>query len=66
MHRADDDARRQPGVKTTHQASIAADCADNIGKNQSIKPEIDLLSWSQLGGNAKPPRCRTKPKWGGI
>ena len=55
-------AGRQPGVKTTHQASITDDFADIVAEKQPIKPEVDLLSWAALGGNAKPSRTDRRAK----
>lgn len=38
------------------QEGFTADSAANIDEIQSNKPEIDLESWSKLGGNTKPSR----------
>jgi hypothetical protein len=62
MTPGNDDARRQPGVKTTQQTDIAADSADIVAENQPIKPEIDLASWAALGGIGKLSRTERKPK----
>lgn len=45
--------------------TFSIDSAANVAKFQPIKPEIDLLSWSKLGSNAKPFRERQQKRRGG-
>lgn len=60
--RRNDDAGRQSGVKTQHQANIIVDHAANGAENRpKPKPDLDLLSWSKLGASVKPSRDR-RPK----
>ena len=44
------------------KANFIANSAAIIGETQPIKPDIDLLSWAELGGFGKPSRAERKAK----
>lgn len=50
------------GREVKQQTDIAVDHAAIVAETQPIKPEIDLESWSKLGGISKPSRTERKAK----
>ncbi|MDP2833827.1 MAG: hypothetical protein Q8Q28_11175 [Pseudomonadota bacterium] len=63
MSAVNDDARRQPGVKTTQKTDFDADFATNVAGNQPAKPELDLASWSALGKHSRDRRQKKAWMW---